>query len=71
MDNIISQAEDERLLTRGEVAALFRVHPNTVLAWVRRGCLTTRRTPGGHLRFKASDVLALLAGEAGAEGARA
>lgn len=53
----------ERLLTPGEVAALFRVDPKTVTRWAAAGRLRSIRTPGGHRRFLESDVRALLDGE--------
>lgn len=51
---------DDRLLTPGEVAALFRVDPKTVTRWAQEGKLSTIRTLGGHRRFKAAEVYALL-----------
>lgn len=54
-------AGDDRLLTVGEVAKLFGVRPETVIRWIRKGRISyTARTLGGHHRFKASDVEALL-----------
>lgn len=52
----------EELLTPGEVAALFRVDPKTVTRWARMGRLTAVRTLGGHRRYPAVQVHALLAG---------
>ena len=52
--------DDETLLTPAEVAALFRVSPKTVTRWARAGKLTAMRTLGGHRRFRASEVRALL-----------
>lgn len=54
----------ERLLTPGEVAALFRVDPKTVTRWASAGRIGSIRTPGGHRRFRESEVRALLAGAA-------
>lgn len=65
----------DRLLTPGEVAALFRVDPKTVTRWAAAGRIGSIRTPGGHRRFRESEVRALLEGEgefaeaAGAAGA--
>ena len=56
---------DRSLLTPGEVARLFRVDPKTVTRWAMEGKLTCIRTLGGHRRFKAQEVYALLG-----EGAR-
>lgn len=50
----------ERLLTPGEVAALFRVDPKTVTRWASAGRLGSIRTPGGHRRFREVEVRALL-----------
>ena len=53
----------ERLLTPGEVANLFRVDPKTVTRWAAAGRIGSIRTPGGHRRFRESEVRALLSGE--------
>ncbi|HEY0486436.1 MAG TPA: BldC family transcriptional regulator [Mycobacteriales bacterium] len=53
----------ERLLTPGEVAALFRVDPKTVTRWAAAGRISSIRTPGGHRRFRESEVRALLAAD--------
>jgi len=50
----------EHLLTPGEVAALFRVDPKTVTRWAQQGKLSAVRTLGGHRRFRADEVYALL-----------
>jgi excisionase family DNA binding protein len=50
----------ERLLTPAEVALLFRVDPKTVGRWEKNGRLTSVRTPGGHRRYRESEVRALL-----------
>lgn len=51
----------ERLLTPGEVAALFRVDPKTVTRWASAGRIGSIRTPGGHRRFRETEVRTLLA----------
>lgn len=56
----------DRLLTPGEVAQLFRVDPKTVTRWASTGRIGSIRTPGGHRRFRESEIRALL-GEVGAE----
>jgi excisionase family DNA binding protein len=53
----------DRLLTPGEVAALFRVDPKTVTRWAAAGRIGSIRTPGGHRRFRESEVKALLEGD--------
>jgi len=59
-----THGERDRLLTPGEVAALFRVDPKTVTRWAAAGRIGSIRTPGGHRRFRESEVRALLAGDA-------
>ena len=54
------QQVGERLLTPGEVATLFRVDPKTVTRWATAGRIGSIRTPGGHRRFRETEVKALL-----------
>lgn len=54
---------DEELLTPSEVAKLFRVDPKTVTRWAKSGKLSSIRTLGGHRRYRASEVRALLEGQ--------
>ena len=58
----------DRLLTPGEVAALFRVDPKTVTRWAASGRISSIRTPGGHRRYREAEIRALLGmdGEAAA-----
>jgi len=51
----------DELLTPRQVADLFAVTPDTVARWAESGRLTATRTPGGHRRYRRSDVDALLA----------
>lgn len=44
-----------------DAAAILGVHPTTVRNWADRGDLPSRRTPGGHRRFKRSDLQRWLA----------
>jgi excisionase family DNA binding protein len=48
------------LIPVGDVAEMFNVAVSTVRAWERAGKLLAIRTPGGHRRFRRSDVEALL-----------
>jgi len=48
------------LLTPGEVASLFRVDPKTVTRWAAKGRIGSIRTPGGHRRFRLSEIHASL-----------
>ena len=57
-----TQVDRGRLLTPGEVAMLFRVDPKTVTRWAAAGRISSIRTPGGHRRFRESEVRALLEG---------
>lgn len=50
-----------RLLRSGEVAALLQVSRRSIAAWASRGLIPFIETPGGHRRFRASDVRALVA----------
>jgi excisionase family DNA binding protein len=60
---VTREINQDRLLTPGEVASLFRVDPKTVTRWAAAGRLSSIRTPGGHRRFRESEVRALLQGE--------
>ena len=53
--------DTEPLLTPQQVAALFRVDPKTVTRWAASGQIGSIRTPGGHRRFRESEIRALLA----------
>lgn len=57
-----ADALDGRLLRTREVALLFQVSERAVTDWARRGRLPSVRTPGGHRRYPASAVRALLEG---------
>ncbi|AOS61333.1 BldC family transcriptional regulator [Actinoalloteichus hymeniacidonis] len=56
----VEQYSADRLLTPGEVASMFRVDPKTVTRWATAGRIGSIRTPGGHRRFRESEVKALL-----------
>jgi excisionase family DNA binding protein len=53
------QAEDE-WLSLSEAAELLGMHPATVRLWADRNELPSRRTNGGHRRFRRSDIEARL-----------
>ena len=57
------EEEGEEFLTPSEVAAMFRVDPKTVTRWAKDGKIASVRTPGGHRRFRAAEVRALLRGD--------
>jgi excisionase family DNA binding protein len=52
-------------LSTTAAAALVGCHPETVKRWAMKGELPSFLTPGGHYRFRRSDVEALLAGTSG------
>ena len=63
MKEHVKEHEDvERLLTPAEVAARFRVDPKTVTRWAKAGKLSSIRTLGGHRRYRAAEIEALLGG---------
>jgi excisionase family DNA binding protein len=47
----VEQAASGRYVTRGAVARLLGVSPNTVSRWAREGRIQCQRTLGGHRRF--------------------
>jgi len=49
-----------RLMRAGEVAALLQVSRRSIAAWATRGLIPYIETPGGHRRFRAADVRALV-----------
>ena len=57
----VTDENTERLLTPHQVAQMFRVDPKTVTRWASNGWIGSIRTPGGHRRFRETEVLALLA----------
>ena len=56
----MSLESSERLLTPGEVALMFRADPKTVTRWASAGRIGSIRTPGGHRRFRETEVRSLL-----------
>ena len=50
----------DNLLTSSEVGHLLQVNPSSVKKWVDDGLLEAFRTPGGHRRIRAIDLLAFL-----------
>ena len=60
LESLVVVQNAERLLSPGEVALLFRVDPKTVTRWASAGRIGSIRTPGGHRRFRESEVRDLL-----------
>lgn len=50
----------DNLLTSSEVGNLLQVNPSSVKKWVNDGLLAAFRTPGGHRRIRASDLVDFL-----------
>lgn len=48
------------MLRTSDVALLFEVSERTVSEWARRGQIPSVRTPGGHRRYPADGIKALL-----------
>jgi len=53
-------AREDEMMTRREVAYLFRVTSAAVATWARRGRLAEVRNEAGQPRYRRSDVEALL-----------
>ena len=53
-------SDDEKLLTKGEVARLCRVDIRTVDRWVMAGKVGCHRTPSGRVLFRRHDVLTVV-----------
>jgi len=62
MSNEVSSTvlEPDSLLTSAEVAKLLQVDATSIINWSTKGYLQYYRTPGGHRRIRASDVVAFL-----------
>lgn len=56
----VPDALQGRLLRTREVALLFQVSERAVTDWARKGRIPSVRTPGGHRRYPADEVWALL-----------
>jgi excisionase family DNA binding protein len=52
--------DGDRLLTSHEVGALLQVNPSSVNKWVKEGRIQAFRTPGGHRRIRARDLVEFL-----------
>lgn len=50
----------DQLLTSSEVGDLLQVNPSSVKKWVDDGLLVAFRTPGGHRRIRAVDLVSFL-----------
>ena len=61
MSTVPDETDDEDLMTRQQVAELFRTSPQVVAYWARRNPprLTEVRTANGKPRYRRADVQAL------------
>lgn len=50
---------NDRLMSSGDVAKMFRVDPKTVTRWAKQGKIKSVKTPGGHRRYFESDIMSL------------
>jgi excisionase family DNA binding protein len=55
-----SPKQADRVLTPSEAAYIFHVDPKMVIRWAAKGRIAGIRTPGGHRRFRESEVSRLL-----------
>jgi predicted site-specific integrase-resolvase len=54
-------SDNEKLLTKGEVAQMCRVEVRTVDRWLMAGKVRCLRTPSGRVLFRTHDVLTVIA----------
>lgn len=52
--------EPDTYLSSHEVGAFLQCNPSSVNKWVKEGKIIAHRTPGGHRRMRAADVVAFL-----------
>ncbi|MBN1960318.1 MAG: response regulator [Deltaproteobacteria bacterium] len=50
----------DSLLTSYQVGSLLQVNPSSINKWVKDGRIPAFRTPGGHRRIRAADLVAFL-----------
>lgn len=60
----VKQMVSRELLTPGEVARILRVDPKTVTRWATQKKIQSTRTPGGHRRFFAAEIMHIAQGGA-------
>ena len=61
MNKEVSQEiKPETLLTSYQAGSILQVNPSSVNKWVKDGRIPAFRTPGGHRRIRASDLVAFL-----------
>ena len=55
-EETVDVIEQDVLLRPKEVAAIFRVTTRTLQRWGNAGLISCTRTPGGHRRYRRSEV---------------
>jgi excisionase family DNA binding protein len=56
----VPHALEGQLLRTSDVASLFQVSERTVSEWAKRGQIPSVRTPGGHRRYPAEGIEAMI-----------
>jgi excisionase family DNA binding protein len=56
----LGPSPDDDLLRPREVAEIFGVRTTTIARWARDGILTALATPGGHRRYRRTEINAIL-----------
>ncbi|MEL6548430.1 MAG: response regulator [Myxococcota bacterium] len=54
------QITPDSLLTSHQAGSLLQVNPSSINKWVKEGRIPAFRTPGGHRRIRASDLVSFL-----------
>jgi excisionase family DNA binding protein len=60
MENVMSSHIGDEWISLHEAAEMLGIHPATMRLWADRNELPSRRTSGGHRRFRRSDIEARL-----------
>lgn len=56
----MTQLEADKLLTSHQVGEILQVNPSSINKWVNDGRIPAFRTPGGHRRIRAGDLVTFL-----------
>ncbi len=56
----VEEISQDSLLTSYEVGDILQVNPSSINKWVRDGLIQAFRTPGGHHRIRAGDLVTFL-----------
>lgn len=60
MPLMVSVTSPDDLISTGEAAEIARVTGETIRRWVAQGLVPCTRNPSGRLRFRRSDIEALI-----------